>query len=460
MSSDNTEEIAYSPKDSCAPDQDIYGNCILISTSKIILRNIIVILQNALKTTSFSTEEQKFIKKELNYNKCNEFINNVIKSDFLHECLYFTCNYEFLNAYIDSYLEKHTICLDMLLIFIFIYYFLWDLSKNILKSDKTLKDIVEGDMETKTKLVVSANVMNKAFTILFNNHETFQETMDKNFNIDSNVSKLCIDNPDMANLIIKLFDILRKTPKYILYKLDFSPQEKVFKITFTIDGIEQYFNISINNLIKLLNISSKQKLYTSIGIDIKFLDDFSNYPEEDCGGHALYIQSIDGCDLHIRNSWGVTKSSIIQNICKLLSKFVIDYNDYNKITFDGMFLLDENSQALLDDIFKSDSIITEETTLYEARHLLMTIIMIPPPIRSKKKSEKKTVKKIKEKKPTQKVIIKKKRKLTQERKKRIKEIRREKRREKRKTLKIKKMHSDSDSEIDEIIAEGNNMGEK
>ena len=42
----------------------------------------------------------------------------------------------------------------------------------------------------------------------------------------------------------------------------------------------------------------------------------------------------------------------------------------------------------------------------------------------------------------------------------IKEIRREKRREKRKTLKIKKMHSDSDSEIDEIIAEGDNMGEK
>ena len=74
MSSDNTEEIAYSPKDSCAPDQDNYGNCLLISSTKVIIRNIIVVLNNSLKTTYFSAEEIAFIK-DLNYNKCNEFIN-------------------------------------------------------------------------------------------------------------------------------------------------------------------------------------------------------------------------------------------------------------------------------------------------------------------------------------------------------------------------------------------------
>jgi len=459
MSSDNTEELVYSPKHSCAPDQDIYGNCILISTSKIILRNIIVILQNALKTTHFSSEERKFIKKELNYNICNEFINKIIKSDFLHECLYFTCNYEFLNAYIESYIEEtlDSNCLDMLLIFIFIYYFLWDLSKNILKHDISLKDIVEGDRESKSDLIISANVMNKAFKILFSNHESFQETMDKNFTIDSDVFKLCIDNPDMAILITKLFDVLHKTPKYILYKFDFSTEEKVFKIQFTIDGIERYSNISIHNFIKILNISSKQKFYTSIGINVELLDDFSSCPEE-CGGHALYIQSMEGCNSHIRNSWGIKKSTIIQNICKLLSKFIIDYNPDINISFDGMFLSDEESRIIIDDIFKNDSIITEDTTLYEARNLLMELMS--PPIRSKKKDEKKTVKKVEERKPTQKITPKKKRKLTQERKKRIKEIRREKRREKRKTQKIKKMHSSSDSGIDEIIAEGNIMGER
>lgn len=378
----DTTELVCSPKGSCAPEQGIFGNCILMSSSKIILRNIIVILHNGLKTESFSKKEQKFIKDKLNYKECNKFINEVINSDFLHQCLYRTCDYVFLNEYITENLNPE--CLDMLLIFIFIYYFLWDLSKDILKSDKTLKDIVEGDIESKEDLQVSANVINKAFTILFINHESFEETMRQNFTTNSDVSKLYNGNPDMSSVISRLFDILSKTPRCILYKLDFSPYEDVFKIKFTIDKTDHYSNISIENLIKLLNISSKQKFYTSMGIDIELLDEFSDSPEENCGGHALYIQNIEGYISHIRNSWGINKSSIIQNICKLLSNFIIRYNRH-KITFDGMFLLDEESQALLDNIFANDSGITKETTLMEANYLLLSL---EPPTKKRKYTSK------------------------------------------------------------------------
>ena len=450
MSSDNTEEIAYSPKDSCAPDQDNYGNCLLISSTKVIIRNIIVVLNNSLKTTYFSAEEIAFIK-DLNYNKCNEFINQSINSDFLHLCLDNICDEQF----IFFRLRNHD-CINIILIFIFFYYFLWDLSKNILKYDKTLKYIVESDIEFKKIMPVSSEILNEAFIILFINRESFQETMDKNFTIDSDVSKIFTHNLRLTILITNLFDILRKTPKYTLYEMYFSSEteEKLFNIHLISETENYYFKISINNLIKILNISSKQGFYTSIGTQLECLDNFSHISENECGGHALYIQSIEECNSHIRNSWGLEKSSIFQNICKLLSKFVIGNKSCKTISFDGMFMSNEESQAIIDNISQNSSIITEETTLYEA-----TILLMPPPIR-KKKSVKST-KSVKSVKSTTEKKTKKKRKQTQQRKERLKEIRREKRREKRKTLKkLKQMNSDSDSEIDEIIAEGDNMGEK
>jgi hypothetical protein len=97
MSSDDTvytEELVYSPKNSIAPRQLEFGNCLLISSTKVILRNIIVVLLNSLKSTPFSEEEQKFIKESLNYNECNEYINTILDSEFIHSCLQFDCTYE------------------------------------------------------------------------------------------------------------------------------------------------------------------------------------------------------------------------------------------------------------------------------------------------------------------------------------------------------------------------------
>jgi hypothetical protein len=455
MSSDNTE-IVYSPKHSVAPDQDIYGNCILISSTKIILRNIIVVLNNSLKTTYFSAEEIAFIK-DLNYNKCNEFMNQSINSDFLHLCLDNICDEQF----IFDKLKNHD-CINIILIFIFFYYFLWDLNKNILNYDKTLKHIVESDLEFKKVMPITSETLNEAFIILFINCESFQETMDKIFTIDSDVSKLFTHNLKLTTLITNLFDILRKTPKYTLYEMYFSSEteEKIFNIHLIVSKTENYyFKISIDNLIKILNLSSKQKFYTSIGTHLECLDELSHLSEQEGEGHALYIQSIEGCNSHIRNSWGADKSSIFQNICKLLSKFLISNKSCTTISFDGMFMSNDESQSIIDNISQNSSIITEETTLHEANMLLM-----PPHIRKKKSA--KSVKLIIEtpsiqeiKLPTEKKT-KKKRKQTQERKKRIKEIKREKRREKRKSLKKTKKHSDSDSEIDEIIAQGDIIGER
>ena len=41
------EKIKNSPKNSIGPNQCDYGNCILISSTKVILRNIIVVLLNS-----------------------------------------------------------------------------------------------------------------------------------------------------------------------------------------------------------------------------------------------------------------------------------------------------------------------------------------------------------------------------------------------------------------------------
>ena len=121
-------------------------------------------------------------------------------------------------------------------------------------------------------------------------------------------------------------------------------------------------------------------------------------------------------------------------------------------------MLDEESRELLDDIFKNDSRITEDTTLQEARYLLMATI--PPPIRSKKKNKKKSVKKNKVRKQTKKRKPKKS-KLTQKRKEKKREKRKEIREKIRETLKQKELsyNRDSDSGIEELIAQGDVMGE-
>jgi ankyrin repeat protein len=397
-----TEELVHSPKNSIAPDQLEFGNCVLISGSKVIIRNLIVVLRKALKTTVFTAKEKKIIKN-LNYNKCNEFMNQHINSDLLHECLDAVCNDDFI-----LHRTRNEDCVDIILIFIFMYYFLWNLSENIYRTHRKLKTIVDSDYETKgTAINAYAATISTALKLLILSNKSFEFTMEKNFTKDNDVYLLFTHNLYLTNLIKNLFKVLnKKSQLYYIYQIWFCKDMKVFKINIITSLTNNIYNITIDNIIKLLNLSSKKKFYTLFLTHPILLDEFSDalYPQD--YKHALQIQSITGYDAHIRNNWGIKKSSTSQNMGKLLCNFIIrNYKDsqlyangntdifvMNVMSFQCMVDIYDKSNIIMSHIKDNSDTITKYTTLKEA--ILLLRIIRPHSIIATKESTLQKLKKL------------------------------------------------------------------
>jgi hypothetical protein len=363
--SPDTSILAFSPIGSFATEQENCGNCGFMSSTKTIVHNIIVVLNNYLKLR-IPQEERSFIE-ELNYPRCNDLINNFVTSSLLHSCLENKCSEKFVLKKI----RNEDICLNIILIYIYIYYFIWNVSEKHNKTNRKMPSRVK-----KQNFLFNDNSIITVFYFLFNKF-TDLIAIKKIF---PNIS-LLLQNTKLNHTISTLYDILSRTPSYQVYNITFDYDERVFKIKFNNDDYDESKYISIGDIINLLNISSKQDFYTIISTHIILLDDFFGDTEvrlefDKSDIHSLSIQNIEGCMSHIRNTWGGLYSSIIKNICKLIGIFMqqnnSDEDNIHYMYFDGMFMSNEKSETIKHNILRYNSlgINYHETLLEESRQLL------------------------------------------------------------------------------------------